>query len=109
VGTDMGWFFNQWVYGARIPTYKVASKVEDAGGGRYQVRLKVDQEDVPPEFLNYVLVTVVMENDQTARFRVKVTGAHSDIDLPVAGKPKEVKFNDLESVLCDLKTVSWSN
>lgn len=108
VGADMGWFFNQWVYGERIPTWKVATRTEEAGG-TYRLRLRVDQEGVPEDFTNFVLVSAELENGQSARFRVKVKGPHSEIELPVAARPKDVKFNDLESVLCDLKTVNWTN
>ena len=38
-GIPMDWFFNQWVYGYQIPTYKVATQTEHAGG-EYRVHLR---------------------------------------------------------------------
>lgn len=106
-GQPMDWFFNQWVYGYQIPTYKVATQTEKADG-QYKVHLKVVQEDVPESFLMYVPVAVDLGDKKIARFRVKVTGHESKIDLPpLPLEPKSVKFNDLDGVLADVKTVSW--
>lgn len=109
VGQPMDWFFNQWVYGSAIPTYRVAWHAEPAEGGKYRVRLRVRQEDVPPGFLMYVPVTVETSDKQFARARVKVTGATSDITLPLllASEPKSLEFNDLDGVLAEVKTEGW--
>ena len=108
-GTDMGWFFDQFVHGTAIPTYRVAHRVEKAEDGRrYRVKLKVRQDDVPESFRMYVPVTVEMDRKQVARFRVKVEGAVTEIALPlVPAEPKKVTFNDLEGVLAEVKTVGW--
>jgi aminopeptidase N len=109
VGTDMGWFFDQWVYGTALPTYRVATRTYRQPDGEYRVRLLVDQEGVPETFLMYVPVTVDLGKDRVARVRVKVTGAHSDIALPpVPAEPKAVRFNDLEGVLAEVKSVGWT-
>ena len=40
-GTDLGWFFDQWIYGTEIPSHRVAYRFEPAEGGQYRVKLKV--------------------------------------------------------------------
>jgi aminopeptidase N len=108
--TDMRWFFNQWVYGTAIPAYKVAYRTERMEDGQYRVRLQVQQEGVPENFLAYVPVTLDLGKDRVARVRVKVTGARSDLELPpMPAEPKAVKFNDFEGVLADVKMVGWRN
>jgi hypothetical protein len=55
-----------------------------------------------------VPVTVELGQDRMARVRVKVTGAVSEVELPLRpGEPKGVKFNDLEGVLGEVKTGGW--
>jgi aminopeptidase N len=109
-GADMGWFFDQWIDGTAIPTYKVAYRVEPMEGGQFRVRLQVQQEGVPDGFLAYVPVTLDLGKDRVARVRVKVTGARSDLELPpMPAEPKAVRFNDLEGVLADVKMVGWRN
>jgi hypothetical protein len=108
IGADLGWFFDQWVYGTDIPSYKVAYKTEPAEDGKYRVRLRIEQENVPASFLAYVPVAMDLGNNQVARVRVKVQGNRSELDLPlVPVKPKSVVFNDLDGVLGEVKMVGW--
>jgi hypothetical protein len=108
MGIDMGWFFDQWVYGTALPTYRVAWRSEPMADGQYRVRLQVAQEGVPDDFLMYVPVTLDLGKDRVARLRVKVTGAQSELVLPpMPAAPKTVKFNDFEGVLADVKVVDW--
>jgi hypothetical protein len=107
-GQDMSWFFRQWIYSGAIPTYRVAKNIAPTADGKFQVTLRVDQERVPPDFLSYVPVTLDLGNNQMARVRVKVTGARSEIALPLMpAKPKSVRFNDMDGVLAEVKEVAW--
>jgi hypothetical protein len=105
----MDWFFNQWVYGCSIPTYRVAWKAEPADHGQYQVRLRVRQEDVPADFLAYVPVRIETAGKQIVRARVKVTGASSEVIVPVllSAEPTTLEFNDLDGVLAEVRTEAW--
>jgi aminopeptidase N len=105
---DMGWFFDQFVYGTEIPTYRVAHRTEKTGDGQWKVKLRVRQENVPETFRMYVPLTLDLGKKQVARFRVKVEGPMTEIELPpVAAEPKKVTFNDLEGVLAEVKTGGW--
>jgi hypothetical protein len=107
-GMSMDWFFRQWVYGTGIPTYRVAHKADRVDGGQYRVTLRVVQANVPEDFQMYVPVTVDLGQNRQGRFRVNVRGTQSEIVLPLLpAEPKSVKFNELEGVLCDIKTVGW--
>ena len=106
VGQPMDWFFNQWVYGTAIPTYKYSHQVEPTGDGKYRLRLTVVQEGVPATFRMFVPVTIEFENGAKARMRVLVTGARSEQELPLLpAKPKSIKFNDLEGVLANVEQI----
>jgi aminopeptidase N len=110
MGFDMGWFFDQWVYGTALPTYKVAWRSEPRDDGQFRVRLQVTQEGVPPDFLMYVPVMLQLDKDRVARLRVKVTGTRSEIELPpMPAAPKSLRFNDLEGVLANVKEVKWAD
>lgn len=107
-GQDMGWFFTQWVYRSALPTYQTAYQVSDGPDGKYVLRLRVRQEGVPEDFVAYMPVAIELGKDQVARIRMKVTGPVTELELPLLpAKPRSVKFNDLDGVLADLKTVSW--
>jgi aminopeptidase N len=107
-GASMNWFFDQWVKGTAIPTYHVAWTDEATPDGRHRVRLRVTQEDVPPEFQAWVLVSADLGENRFANFRIKVSGAQAEYTspaLPVAARA--VTFNELHSVLADVKMERW--
>ncbi|HEX2249782.1 MAG TPA: M1 family aminopeptidase [Gemmatimonadales bacterium] len=105
-GADLGWFFDQWVYGTEIPAYRVTYRTEQAGVGQFRVKLQVLQENVSEQFLAYVPITLDLGQDRVARFRVKVQGPKSEIELPLLpASPKSLRFNDLEGVLAEVKSV----
>lgn len=109
VGMPLDWFFDQWIEGTEMPTYRWSQQVEQGDDGQYRVKLRVRQEGVPPEFRAYVPVTIELDGDRVGRLRVLVTGADSEIVLPLAlpEKPKRVVFNDLAGVLAEVKEVKW--
>jgi peptidase M1-like protein len=109
-GADMGWFFDQWVYRSEIPTYRYAYQVSSVEGGKYRVRLRVRQEQVPDDFQMYVPVTVELGKDSRARARVKIKGPLTELELPLMpSEPKSVRFNDLDGVLAEVKSMGWGD
>ncbi len=107
-GMPMGWFFDQWVRGSGIPTFRVAWKSEPADNGRYRVRLRVKQEGVPVDFRSVVLVSADLGDNRFASFRVSVDGTQQEYVSPLLPvQPKRVVFNELRSVLGDVKNESW--
>jgi hypothetical protein len=103
----MDWFFDAWIRGTAIPTYRVAWKVEPADG-KYRVRLRVTQEGVPPEFRQFVLVSANLGNDRFAHFRVGVHGGQTEYLSPLLpSEPRGINFNELHSVLAEVKTERW--
>ncbi len=108
VGSNMQWFFDQWVSGAAIPKYRVAYQSEPVDGGKYKVTLRVEQEGVPENFRAIVPVSVDLGKDRWARLRVDVRGPVTEKALPLMPhEPKGIIFNDLQGVLAELKMVKW--
>ncbi len=109
VGEDLGWFFDQWVYGTDVPRYRVTWRTSPVGEGaakQWQVNLHVEQQGVPETFRMPVMVRVNFGADQYARTRVWVNGPVTDVTLPLAPKePTALVFNDVESVLCEVESV----
>jgi hypothetical protein len=55
----MNWFFNEYVYGTQIPSYKLESSVDGAPDGTSSLRLKLSQSNVDATF--HMLVPVYLE------------------------------------------------
>jgi len=103
-GADLGWFFDQWVYGNQLPTYRVAWKKEKQQDGMWKVTMRIRQQGVGEKFRMPVPVKIADEDGKAIRLRINVTSATNEVELPpVAFEPEEVVFNDLTSVLCDVK------
>jgi len=106
--TDMQWFFDQWVYGTDIPTYRFAYTTEELPSGDVKMRVRVRQEDVPEDFMMLVPIQIDFGVDGTAVVPVLVKGAETITDLPLLPRaPDEVTFNVLESVLAEVRTEKW--
>ena len=107
-GMPMDWFFDEWVKGTGIPTYHVAWTAEPAAGGRFAVRLRVRQENVPADFRMPVLISADLGTNRFAHFRIDVRGGQTEYTSPLLpAEPKGIRFNELNSVLADVKMESW--
>ncbi|MCH7528697.1 MAG: hypothetical protein IH972_04010 [Candidatus Marinimicrobia bacterium] len=102
-GKDMQWFFDQWIYGTEIPTYRFSYSSEPAGGGRFQVTCHVEQLYVSPDFRMEVPLFVTLVDGRVAKMRITIDAPREDILLPLLpAEPTEVIFNPFESVLCTI-------
>ena len=107
-GLDLEWFFQQWVYGTDIPTYRFSYTIQETADGQYQMAGRVVQEDVPDDFVSYVPVLVDFGEEGFFRVRAKIEGPETIIQFPLLPlEPKDVVFNDLLGVLADVKTEGW--
>ncbi len=103
VGGDMGWFFEEWVYGTRIPKYEFSYTSSMNPDNKYVVSCEINQSDVPGDFKMIVPVTLLFQEDKYIHMRVWVTRNNEQIDLPpVPYKPEKVIFNTYNAVLCDV-------
>jgi aminopeptidase N len=103
---DLGWFFDQWVYGTEEPRYRVTWRPVRTPEGQWAVKLVVHQSGVHERFRMPVLVRLEFEGGQYARARVWVNGPVTELTLPATAlEPQRIAFNDLESVLCQVESV----
>jgi len=108
VGTDMAWFFDQWVYGSSIPAYRFSYRLADAGDGNVRATVRVVQEGVPESFQMIVPILLDFGAEGSAVVRVPVTGPVTELDLPLLpGEPDRVVFNPDEAVLAETRTEAW--
>jgi hypothetical protein len=108
MGAPLNWFFDQWVHGSAIPRYRVAWTSEPAEGGRFRVKLRIHQEDVPAGFTMPVLVAADLGDNRTARFRVTVSAAQTEYVGPLLpARPRDLTFNAFHSTLADVTMERW--
>lgn len=107
-GTDLGWFFSQWVDATEIPTYRWAWHAEPGEGTQTRLQIRVKQSNVPDSFQMYVPVAVELTDGRTLKTRIRVTGPVTNAQLPPLPAPvKAVRFNELEGVLAEVSSEGW--
>lgn len=107
VGLPMGWFFHEWVEGTAIPTYILSWHADATQNGHYVLKMRVRQEDVPPDFEMPVPVAITLADGSQAFVRVNVRGPQTEGSLTLSAEPKALELNPLESVLAEVKTEGW--
>lgn len=107
-GAKLGWFFQQWIYGNEMPRYTVAWKSEKTEKGDYRGICRVKQEGTSNDFGMPVIFKVIFADGSFLRIRKIVVGNQSEVNLGLfLREPKEIIFNDLESVLGTVETESY--
>ncbi len=104
IGMDMGWFFDQWVYGTDIPIYRFDYDVEEKEG-YYLLTIYAQQSDVDPAF-EMPVPFVVNFRDGHSVVHVNIKGLRAigkKFRLPQ--KPTSVVPNPWNAVLCTV--VDW--
>ena len=100
---DMSWFFDQWIFGTDIPTYKPEYEISEQDG-KYIVKVHTIVEDVPEDFQMIVPLVVEFENKSHTILKFWVKGNDSNFtSSPLPYKPKKFHFNPYEAVLCHVK------
>ncbi len=103
-GEDMTWFFDQWVYGTEIPTYKFEYDIQPGTNNTFVVNGKVTTQGTSDNFKMYVPLEIQIDNTRKAYVRLKIEGPESVFNLPgLPVKPKALKLNPFESVLAEVK------
>jgi len=107
VNAPMDWFFRQWVYGTAVPTYVFSWRADRRDDGRFVVRIRVRQEDVPDDFQMVVPLLVELSDSSQAFLRVQVRGPLTESQFTLPGEPRRIELNPLESVLAETRTERW--
>ncbi len=102
---NMDWFFNEYVYGTALPTYKVDySNVEKSADGTPVLSFKISQSGVGDSFRMLVPIYLELEDGRSVFLgRGKITGNSSiEAKVPLRGLkeiPKRAVVNRNDDVL----------
>jgi hypothetical protein len=103
-GGKMDWFFDEYVYGTALPTYRFDHSFEPGPQGDYVLTVKLTQENVDDRFRMLVPVYLELADGRTVRLgRVPITGNNSlEQKVPLQGlkeKPRRAMINYMADVL----------
>ena len=93
-GQSLDWFFDTWVFGTGIPTYKMDSRVESSTNG-FVITGNVTQSGVPASFEMQVPVYA----DDTFLGNVTVTGDGGEFRFTSRTMPQQILLDPKRTVL----------
>jgi aminopeptidase N len=100
---SMDWFFDQWLYGTELPSFRNHLEVARVAGDEYRIAGTVEQLGVSETFRTFMPIYLDFGKDGMARLGgVRLVGSGSqDVDLVVKlpAKPKRVVLNAHHDVL----------
>ncbi|MFZ3212214.1 MAG: M1 family aminopeptidase [Terriglobales bacterium] len=100
----MDWYFDEYVYGTALPSYKLDYSLDQAANG-YLLSLKITQSGVDDKFTMPVPVYLELSKDHIVRLgAASITGNRTiEQKVPLNGlkeKPKRAMLNYFNDVLC---------
>ena len=104
-GEPMDWFFDQWVYGVDVPTYRPDLEVSRSLDPErpFVLRGTIRQEDVPDGFRMSVPILLRFDDRPPIAHRVWVDADSIDVEIPLPAEPSEIEFNYHHGVLADVR------
>ena len=101
----MDWFFDQWVYGVEVPTYRPDLDVSPVVDSRspFVLHGRIRQEDVSDDFRMPVPIQLTFDDRPPITTRVWVDAAEVMVELPLPARPTRVEFNHQHAVLAKVR------
>ena len=90
--SDLGWFFQQWVYQTALPTYRLEYSVGKQGG-KPVLQCTLYQEGVPEDWFMPLPLTLDFGGKQAGRTIVLAYGPKRDFALPLPTVPRKVTLD----------------
>ncbi len=101
-GSDMGWFFDSWIYRADIPSYTWKYSVKPEGDA-FLLTIDLERRDVPESFVTYIPVRIEFEGNKRGHIFIPNKQSKQTITQKIPAKPKNVIFAPDSSLLAFVK------
>jgi aminopeptidase N len=96
----MDWFFNEWVYGSEVPSYRLEYSVQPESTGKFLVKATLAQGGVSESFIMPVPIYVEVDGKPFRLGEATMVGNTSfAFKVRVDKKPKRVMINAYHDVL----------
>ena len=101
----MAWFFDQWVHGVDVPTYRPDLKVSRVAdqAAPFILHGSIRQEDVPNGFRMPVPILVRFDDRPPIARRVWVDADTVNVEIPLPAEPSDIEFNYQHGVLAHVR------
>ena len=90
---DLNWFFNQWVFEANFPSYRMEYRIEPGEGGQYVVKANISQENAGQNWFMPLPVVVTFQDNRQGRSLVYANGPQTPFQISLPMKPSSVELD----------------
>ncbi len=102
----MDWFFNEWVYGTAMPTYKFENNFGRAPDGTITLHLKLSQSGVDDSFVMPLAIYLELPSGRIMRIGMVPMKGNSTFEKTIAlrglqSEPRRAMVNYFYDVLCN--------
>jgi hypothetical protein len=103
--TNLNWFFQQWVYSAHMPSYRLEYHVENQPGGGALLTGNLFQEDLPDDekWVMPLPLVFTFGKDKVARGTIVANGTKTAISIKLPAVPDKVEL-DPDMMVLSTKT-----
>jgi len=104
-GEPMDWFFEQWIHGVDVPTYRPDLKVTRLidSADPFVLHGRIEQQDVPDGFRMPVPIVIRFDDRLPIAHRIWVDTGTVDVEIPLPAEPTAVEFNYHHGVLAHVR------
>ncbi len=97
----LNWFFDQWVYGAYLPAYRIEYSYQDVGNGQVAVKGEVIQENAGKDWFMPLPISFDFGNGQFARGTIIAYGERQPFEVKLPAKPKKTDVDVKKWILSE--------
>ena len=90
---DLDWFFQQWVYEAKLPSYRLEYAVEPQPDGTAVIKGTLFQDNAPQNWFMPLPVVFTFGKDQVARGTVHALGPSTPVSIKLPKAPSKVELD----------------
>jgi aminopeptidase N len=98
---DLNWFFQQWVFEAKLPNYRMEYRMEPGQNGQFVIKGTVFQENAGENWLMPLPIVFTFQNNQQGRSLVYVNGTQTPFQMNLPMKPSSVDLDPDHWILSD--------
>ena len=104
-GEPMDWFFDQWVYGVEVPTYRPDLEVSPVvdSPSPFVLHGRIRQDDVSDGFRMPVPIRLTFDDHPPMTHRIWVDTDEVMVELALPARPTRVEFNYQQAVLAKIR------
>jgi hypothetical protein len=99
---DWGWFFDSWIYGGDIPSYRWKQEVTEKDGV-FEVTVSVERRGVPDDFKTLIPIRVDFEGGTSGTFYMFNTQPTQSTTQKLTKRPKSIVLGPDYSLLANIR------